>query len=211
LHYGWAAGWKTEGTIKSLPEINDLGRRYAELPDGDEKEAFLLEICQAFHRYLMKYLVMICLGHVPVIGRGQYSAGPINKDVQPFLLYFLPKGQSLNWQNMNRIVKHFHLAFKGMKTEEIHDILMAQLVATIKGYDPTYTEKIKLLVEVISNELSKRKQFSFADVNRHLDFDCNRDIRKLGSFGLVLSEAQQPAWSLKQLIAGTRSAHRTTF
>jgi hypothetical protein len=41
---------------------------------------------------------MICRGHVPVIGRGQYSAGPINKDVKPFLLYFLPKGSSLNWQ-----------------------------------------------------------------------------------------------------------------
>jgi len=29
-HY--AAGWKTEGVVKSLEEINDLGRRYAELP-----------------------------------------------------------------------------------------------------------------------------------------------------------------------------------
>jgi hypothetical protein len=29
-HY--AAGWKTEGVIKSLPELTDLGRRYAELP-----------------------------------------------------------------------------------------------------------------------------------------------------------------------------------
>jgi hypothetical protein len=209
-HY--AAGWKTEGTIKSLPEINDLGRRYAELPAGaPEKEAFLLEICQSFHPYLMKYLVMICRGHVPVIGRGQYSAGPLNKDTKPFLLYFLPKGQSLNWHTMNRIVKHFHLAFKGMETEEIYDILMAQLVATIKGYDPTYTEKVKLLVEAIENGLSKRKQFSFADVNRHLDFDCDRYIRLLGRLGFVLSEAQQPAWSLKQLIAGTRSANGVTF
>jgi hypothetical protein len=31
-HY--AASWKTEGVIKPLPEINDLGRRYAELPAG---------------------------------------------------------------------------------------------------------------------------------------------------------------------------------
>jgi hypothetical protein len=112
---------------------------------------------------------------------------------------------------MNRIVKHFHLAFKGMETEEIYDILMAQLVATIKGYDPTYTDKVKLLVEAIENGLSKRKQFSFADVNRHLDFDCDRYIRLLGRLGFVLSEAQRPAGSVKQLIAGTRSAHRTTF
>jgi hypothetical protein len=176
-----------------------------------EKEAFLLEICQSFHPYLMKYLVMICRGHVPLRGRGHGSTGPINNDVKPFLLYFLPKGSPLNWQNMNRIVKHFHLAFKGMETEEIYDVLMAQMVATIKGYDPTYTEKIKLLVEAIENGLSKRKQFSFADVNRHLDFDCNRYIRKLGRVGLVLSEAQRPAWGIKQLVAGRRSAHRTTF
>ena len=43
---------------------------------------------------------------------------------------------------MNVIVKGFHLAFKGMETEEIYDILMAQMVATIKGYDPTYTDKV---------------------------------------------------------------------
>src|ERR1019366_274077 len=63
-HY--AAQWKTEGIIKSLPEISDLGRRYAELPaeiDGKSnpaKQDLLLELCQCFHPYLMKYLVMIC-------------------------------------------------------------------------------------------------------------------------------------------------------
>jgi hypothetical protein len=109
----------------------------------------------------------------------------INKDIKPFLLYFLPKGQRLDWHAMNRIVKHFHLAFKGIGTAEIYDILMALLVATIKGYDPTYTEKVKRLVEVIENGLSTRKQFSFADVNRHLDFDCNRPIRLLGRLGFL--------------------------
>ena len=158
-----------------------------------------------------KYLVMICRGHVPVIGRGDKGA-PINKDIKPFLLYFLPKGSSLDWRTMNVIVKHFHLAFKGMETEEIYDVLMEQLVATIKGYDPKYTEKVKLLVEAIENGLSKRKQFSFADVNRHLDFDCNRYIRLLGRLGFLFSEAQRPpAWKIKQLIAARQSDHRTTF
>jgi hypothetical protein len=116
LHYAhhYAAGWKTEGVIKPIPEVNDLGRRYAELPAGSaEKEALLLELCQCFHPYVMKYLVMICRGHVPVVGRGDKGA-PINKDIKPFLLYFLPKGSSLDWHTMNVIVKHFHLAFKGM-------------------------------------------------------------------------------------------------
>ena len=125
---------------------------------------------------------------VPVIGRGDQGA-PINKDIKPFLLYFLPKGCALDWHTMNVIVKGFHLAFKGMETEEIYDILMEQLVATIKGYDPTYTDKVKLLVEAIEHGLSTRKQFSFADVNRHLDFDCNRYIRLLGRLGFLSSEA----------------------
>ena len=197
--------------IKSIPEINDLGRRYAELPEGEaEKEARLLELCQCFHPYLMKYLVMICRGHVPVRGRGE-NGMPVNQDIQPFLLYFLPKGQRLDGHTMNQIVKHFHLAFKGMETAEIYDILMAQLVATIQGYDPTYTDKVKLLVEAIDHGLSQRKQFSFADVNRHLDFDCNRCIRLLGRLGFLSSAPQRPAWSQKKFIAGRRSAHRNTF
>src|SRR6516164_3318969 len=86
-----------------------------------------------------------------------------------------------------------------METEEIYDILMEQLVATIKGYDPTYIDKVKLL-EAIEHGLSTRKQFSFADVNRHLDFDCDRYIRLLGRLSFLSSEAQRPAWSMKQLI-----------
>jgi len=191
LHYAhhYAAAWKTEGVIKPIAEITDLGRRYAELPNGSrEKEDLLLELCHCFHPYLMKYLVMICRGHVPVCSSTGDRLAAVNKDVKPFLLYFLPKGQSLNLRTMNAIVKQFHLAFKGMETEEVYDVLMEQLVATIKGYDPNYTEKVRMAVEVIENELSKRKQFSFADVNRHLEFDCNRYIRLLGRLGFLKSE-----------------------
>jgi hypothetical protein len=157
----------------------------------------------------MKYLVMICRGHVPVLGGGDLS-GRINKDVRPFLLYFLPKGQKLDWHNMNQIVKHFHLAFKGIDTPEIYDILMGHLVATIKGYDPTYTEKVKLLVEIIQNELSQRKQFSFADVNAHLDFDCNRYIRLLGRLGFLASLPQRPVWSIKKFIAPSAASRNAS-
>ena len=148
--------------------------------------------CQCFHPYLMKYLVMICRGHVPVIGPKGDRGAPVNKDIKPFLLYFLPKGSSLNWHTMNVIVKGFHLAFKGMETEEIYDVLMEQLVATIKGYDPQYTEKVRLAVEAIENGLSTQKQFSFADVDRHLDFDCHRYIRLLGRLGFHLLAPKRP-------------------
>ena len=157
-----------------------------------EKEGILLELCQCFHPYVMKYLVMICRGHVPT-RMSNTLAMRINKDIKPFLLYFLPRGQDLNWHTMNRIVKHFHLAFKGMDTEEIYDILMAMLVATIKSYDPAYIEKVKKLVEVIDHELLKRRKFTFADINRYVDFDCDRHIRLLGRVGVLCSEAPRPA------------------
>ena len=69
-----------------------------------------------------------------------------------------------------------------------------------KATIPHTPTKVKLLVEAIEHGLSTRKQFSFADVNRHLDFDCDRYIRLLGRLGFLFSEAQRPAWSMKQLI-----------
>ena len=179
-HY---AAWKTQGVVKSIPEVTALGRRYAELPDGAaEKEALLLELCRSFHPYLTKYLTMICRGHIPIAGKRERY---VNKDIRPFLLFFLPAGQRLNWITANRIVKQLHLAFKGMETEEIYDVLMSLLVLVLKEYDPTYTDKVKATVEVIEHELSTRKQFSGADVNRHLEFDCHRYLRLLGRLGFL--------------------------
>ncbi len=189
-HY--AAEWKMEGVVKSLPELDDLGRRYACLPAEIEgksnpaKQDLLLELCQCFHPYLMKYLVMICRGHVPIIGIGRERCC-ISKDVVPFLMYFLPKGKKLDRVSASTVVRHFHLAFKGLETDEIYDILMVQLVRAINQYDPTYTEKVKRVVEIINNGLSKRAQFTVADVNIYLDADCNRYIRMLCRRALFIS------------------------
>lgn len=130
----------------------------------------------------MKYVVMICRGHIPIIGVGK-SALKVNRDVEPFIRYFLPKGEVLNRANMSKVVRHFHLAFKDMNTGEVYDILMEQL-ATLNGYDPEYKDKVKLAVEAI-NELSKQQQFSAADVNRHLEFDCARHLRLLARSGFL--------------------------
>jgi len=75
---------------------------------------------------------------------------------------------------LTKVARHPHLAFKGMDTEEVYDVLMEHLVSAVKGYDPDYKAKVKLVVEVINNELSKRKQFAVNDVNRHLDVDGAR-------------------------------------
>jgi len=55
----------------------------------------------------------------------------------------------------------------------------------INQYDPKYTEKVKLVVEAINHELSKRTQFAAVDVNRYLEFDCSRHIRLLCRRGFL--------------------------
>jgi hypothetical protein len=166
--------------IKPLEEVTDLGRRYAESKDP----TLLLELCQCFHPYLMKYLVMICRGHTPVIGVGK-NAFHVNSDVEPFIRYFLPKGEKLNKVTMSKVVRHFHLAFQGMETEEVYDVLMEQLIAALNGYDPSYKEKAKLVAEAIDDGLSKQKQFSAVNVNRYLEFDCARHLRMLARAGFL--------------------------
>ena len=104
---------------------------------------------------------------------------------KPFLKYFLPKGHELTRKNLQKVVKHFHLAFKGMELEEIYDVLMEQLVAAINGYDPCYKAKVKKVIEVINSELSKRKQFRALDVRRHLEFDCDKHLRLLCRRGFL--------------------------
>src|ERR1051326_6668096 len=89
------------------------------------------------------------------------------------------------WKNLQKVVKHFHLAFKGMERDEVYDVLMDQLVAAINSYDPHYKTKVKKVVEVISNELSKRKQFRVHDVRRHLEFDCDKHLRLLCRRGFL--------------------------
>jgi hypothetical protein len=201
LHY--ASQWPIDSSeaVKPLEELTELGRRYAESKNSD----ILLEICRCFHPYLMKYLVMICRGHVPTIGVGKHPLY-INKDVKPFIRYFLPKGEDPNKVNLARVVRHFHLAFKGMEVEEIYDVLMALLIAAINGYDPFYKEKIKKVAEVIDHELSKQEQFSAAVVNRYLEFDCARHLRMLARSGF-LQKAQGRASPTTNPLICARQCH----
>jgi hypothetical protein len=127
---------------------------------------------------------MICRGHVPVTGVGKHPSW-VNSDVAPFIRYFLPKGEQLNKQTASKVVRHFHLAFKGMETEEVYDVLMEQLIAALNGYDPNYKQKVKLVVETVENELSKQKQFSSDDIGRYLEFDCTRHLRLLARSGFI--------------------------
>jgi hypothetical protein len=75
-----------------------------------------------------------------------------------------------------------------METEEIYDILMEQFVRAVNQYDPFYTDKVKRIVEIINNGLSKRAQFTAADISIHLDTDCSRYIRLLCRRGFLTSQ-----------------------
>ena len=155
--------------------------RYATLPAGAEKEQALLALCQAFHPYLMKYLAMICRGHVPV------WKGRINKDAKNFIWYFMPPGTAPNQASIGKAIRHLHLAFKSMETEEIYEVLMEQFLRAAAKYDPHYSDKVKEVVEVIENALSSSPFFCAVDVDRHLEFRCHRYLRLLCRRGFLTS------------------------
>ena len=157
---------------------------------------------QASHLYSPEFVgfghrQMASLGFPPSIVKGLDGPGrnlpPGHVPIEAFLYYFLPKGEKLNRRPASKAVRHFHLAFKGMETEEIYDVLMELLVTTIHKYDPDYKTKVKRVVETIDHELSQRRQFTFADVNRYLDLDCHRYLRLLGRVGFL---QRIPSWSL---------------
>jgi hypothetical protein len=62
---------------------------------------------------------------------------------------------------------------------EIYDILMEQLLAAIRKYDPKYKDKMKQVVETINEKFSERKQFGAVDLGRHLEFDAVKYLRNL--------------------------------
>lgn len=136
----------------------------------------------------MKYLVMIRKGHVPMWGPR------VNRDVEPFLRYFLRKGSPSDVATLTAVARHLHLAFKGMDVEEIYAVLTAQLVEAIGKYDPDYTRKVKGVVEVIDNELREQERFTAVDVGRYLEFDCARDLRLLCRRGFLAAESGQRVW-----------------
>ena len=111
---------------------------------------------------ILKYLAMICRGHVPV------WKGRINRDAKQFIRYFLPPGSTMNTATIGKAIRHLHLAFKLMDTEEIYNVLMAQFLRAAAKYDPHYTDKVKEVVKVIENALSNSPCFTAVDVDRHL-------------------------------------------
>jgi hypothetical protein len=194
-HY--AANWTTD-THYRVQDINALGCEYARLPDDSElKKEKLLEIARCFHGYLLKYLTMICLGHVP-----QWN-GRVNKDVEPFLRFFVTKGQEPNSVNLLHAARRLHLGFRSMLTDEVYDVLMEQMLAAIRRYDPNYTDKVKLITEIIDEELRKHSTFTPVDITSHLDFDADGYLRLLARRGFLVATAKAGPEGVRYARSGT--------
>jgi hypothetical protein len=120
----------------------------------------------------------LCRAHIP------YWNNKIYPDIAAFLSYFLPKGTPLNRETAKKTASILHLAFKGMDSDEIHSILMSHFLEAVAKYDPDYTTKVRLVVERI-NELSKSKQIHSVELDRQLDFECDRYWRLLARRGFL--------------------------
>ena len=117
---------------------------------------------------------MICAGHVPLYRER------VNKDVEPFLRYFLPRGAAFNRTMAFQIVRQLHLTFKAMSADEMYDVLMEQLVLDVNKYDPGYAEKVRVTAGKIDEVCGDEDSFSAAGLNEHLEFDCDRYLRLPG-------------------------------
>ena len=105
----------------------------------------------------------------------------------------MPKKAPFNKASMSTAVRHLHLAFKGMETGEIYDVLMEQFLKAIKKYDPDYSHKVKLVIEKINEVFSNAKSFAAAELNDYLDFDCDRHLRMLCRRGYLQTSARAGA------------------
>jgi hypothetical protein len=178
--------------MKGFEETNALGVKYANLPEGNEKEEMLLHLSKCFHGYLMKYLNMVVRGHLPPMNT---TAGT---EAAKFLNLLSPNKETKSSAVYGEICRTLHLAFKQSTTEDVYDSLLMCLMRAIKKYDPRYVEKLKKVCEVI-NEKCKGKarrpgttpEFAGCDVSAALDMECNSYLRKLVKRGHLRSIADQ--------------------
>jgi hypothetical protein len=54
------------------------------------------------------------------------------------------------------------------------------------SYDPTYTDKVKLITEFVDEELHKHDEFTAADISSHVGFDTDSYLRLLGRRGFLV-------------------------
>jgi hypothetical protein len=168
-HY--ASQWPADVPPRPLDEMTELGTRYVQSTGADRK-ALGLELLEAFHPYLAKYLDIIVRGHLPWYGRGE-----VNEDSKQLLMLLMPAGEQINKYTLLRTCKHLHLAFKGSESAEIYNVLATLLLGIVAKYDPFYTDKMRRACSVVDRWLTPR--FSAKQISDQLDFDAASVLNKL--------------------------------
>jgi len=197
-HY--ASKWNAQ--VHHTPSaLTEMGKSFARLPEGEEKQQKLLEICQAFHGYLTKYMGMIVQGHVP------FRDGEVNQDTRLLLQWFL-KGKPATKSNLGEACRMLHLAFKNMDTGEIYDALMICLIKAISRYDPDYHKKVQRVAETIREEFHAQKTIVIEQLSKAIDDpqyamdDCSRFLRLLSKHGFLEPVTE----GTKQVVAYRRTS-----
>lgn len=179
-HY--AACWEIPGddNFNIRTDVNDLAIRYATLEDGPEKEAASLQLLQCFHGYLMKYTNMVIRGQVPS------PKSRMGKDAAEMLKKLLPRKSEVSFDLLSKTCKSLHLAFKTMTTDDIYDVMVLCFLRACRKYDPTYTDKVRQVCEVLNGKRFP-KQFTADIVTEAVDFDAIGSIRMLVRKGFLVS------------------------
>lgn len=178
----------TSDTFQNYETVNALGVKYANLPDGIEKEEIMAALLECFHGYLMKYLNMIVRGHLPPI---KSAAG---QEAAKFLKLLAPKGNSEGRLVLSNICHTLHLAFKQASTDDIYDSLLMCLMRAVKKYDPFYVEKVKKACEAIDVRCKRKPkrigttpEFTTEDIAQDMGISCVGYLRKLVKLGFLHS------------------------
>ena len=190
-HFAYKWPVPTKEDFRAYEETNELGIKYANLPDGDAKQALMLELTQCFHGYLMKYLNMIVRGHLPPINSSSGS------EAIKFLNLLSPAGRdNKSDQIYGEVCRTLHLAFKQSTTDDIYDSLLMCLMRAVKKYDPRYVEKLLKVCEIIDAKCKGKQrrvglapEFCAADISKKTGTDVNSYLRKLVKRGHLKSIA----------------------
>ena len=179
-HYAYRWTIPESGNFNDTALVNELGIRYANSVDIREKQDLQLEILECFHGYLSKYLKMIVHGTLSSLN------GAAGKEATVFLRTLMPRTSNFNDRlALLAACRTLHLAFKQMTGDDIYDTLVFCMIKALNKYDPCYTDKVKLICEVISALPLSRfkarslKEFDADSISEAVGFNSSVYLRML--------------------------------
>lgn len=162
-------------------EVNELAIKYANLPDGPEKEEVFLHLVKCFHGYLMKYTYMVVRGMMPAANT------PAGKDSIAFLKTRIGADTPVNQYTLLATCRTLHLAFKQQTTDEIYDTMVYCFMRACRKYDPHYSTKVKEVYKAIDDHLKRSGQVALANITEAVGFDARNYIGWLVSKKILQS------------------------